>query len=65
MRSSLFTTFSLVIVSYLLILGIPSLGSIGKYPIKNFPPEEYKAGIQNIDFAPTILELAGGEFALA
>ncbi len=24
---------------------------IGKYPIKNFTPDEYKAGIQNIDFA--------------
>ena len=28
-----------------------SLGETGKYPIKNFTPEEYKAGIQNIDFA--------------
>ena len=26
-------------------------GSIGKYPITNFTPAEYKAGIQNIDFA--------------
>jgi len=35
---------------YLWISGL-SLGTTGKYPIKNFTPEEYKAGIQNIDFA--------------
>lgn len=41
----------------LIVLGISlhvhlfTLATIGKYPVKNFTPEEYKAGIQNIDFA--------------
>ncbi|HBH05198.1 MAG TPA: hypothetical protein DDX92_01180 [Flavobacteriales bacterium] len=29
----------------------PGFAKSGKYPIKNFTPGEYKAGIQNIDFA--------------
>ncbi len=29
----------------------PRLFSQGKYPIQNFPPSNYKGGIQNIDFA--------------
>jgi len=37
----------------LIFLGllITEARATGKYPIKNFSPEEYKAGIQNIDFA--------------
>ena len=29
----------------------PTLAFNGKYPIRNFTPIDYKAGIQNIDFA--------------
>jgi len=43
-------TISTINFFYLLI-SLPSLAAIGKYPIKNFTPDEYKAGIQNIDFA--------------
>ena len=32
-------------------MALPSKAIIGKYSIKNFTPAEYKAGIQNIDFA--------------
>jgi DNA-binding NarL/FixJ family response regulator len=31
--------------------GLPCLAFSGKYPIQNFMPSDYKAGIQNIDFA--------------
>ncbi|MEM1405853.1 MAG: triple tyrosine motif-containing protein [Bacteroidota bacterium] len=42
--------YSLILV--LLFLSCPpAKASIGKYPIKNFTPAEYGAGIQNIDFA--------------
>lgn len=34
-----------------LLLGYPTHAFTGKYPIQNFSPAEYKAGIQNIDFA--------------
>ena len=37
--------------SLFLFMSLPALASTGKYPIKNFTPDEYKAGIQNIDFA--------------
>lgn len=43
-------TFSTSLVIYLL-MAVPAKTEIGKYPIKNFTPAEYKAGIQNIDFA--------------
>ncbi len=33
------------------LLGLPSYAFSGKYPIQNFRPSDYKAGIQNIDFA--------------
>lgn len=35
----------------LLIMGHYAIAAIGKYPIKNFTPNDYGAGIQNIDFA--------------
>ncbi|MCB0551031.1 MAG: hypothetical protein KDD19_25900 [Phaeodactylibacter sp.] len=35
----------------LLLIGPQSRALSGKYPIRNFGPAEYKAGIQNIDFA--------------
>lgn len=34
-----------------LLLGGKSFAFSGKYPVQNFTPSEYKAGIQNIDFA--------------
>ncbi len=34
-----------------LTIAIPALALSGKYPIKNFSPTDYGAGIQNIDFA--------------
>ncbi len=34
-----------------LLISLPSNAIIGKYPIKNFSPADYRAGIQNIDFA--------------
>ena len=37
--------------AWLLLLGFKSYAFFGKYPIQNFTPIEYKAGIQNIDFA--------------
>jgi len=43
-------TFCIFLVTYLL-MAFPSQALTGKYPIKNFTPAEYKAGIQNIDFA--------------
>lgn len=39
-----FLAFSIFFVSQ-------SFGFTGKYPIQNFTPKQYKAGIQNIDFA--------------
>ncbi|MCB9284710.1 MAG: hypothetical protein H6563_11595 [Lewinellaceae bacterium] len=33
------------------LLAYPSQAFYGKYPIQNFTPKDYKAGIQNIDFA--------------
>ncbi|MCB9035484.1 MAG: hypothetical protein H6557_02580 [Lewinellaceae bacterium] len=43
-------------IQYILYLALllacrPAGASSGKYPIRNFTPSEYKAGIQNIDFA--------------
>ncbi|MCB9351698.1 MAG: hypothetical protein H6573_30005 [Lewinellaceae bacterium] len=35
----------------LLLMGPQARALSGKYPIRNFMPTEYKAGIQNIDFA--------------
>ncbi len=35
----------------LLLAGCQARAFYGKYPIRNFTPAEYKAGIQNIDFA--------------
>ncbi len=34
-----------------LILEVPTLAATGRYPILNFTPSDYQAGIQNIDFA--------------
>ncbi len=34
-----------------LLQGLPCRAFSGKYPIHNFTPSDYKAGIQNIDFA--------------
>lgn len=34
-----------------ILFSAPAYGQTGKYPIKNFAPEDYGAGIQNIDFA--------------
>lgn len=42
---------NLVLLGLLVFVVVPSMATIGKYPIKNFTPDEYKAGIQNIDFA--------------
>jgi ligand-binding sensor domain-containing protein len=45
---------SIIFFSYLLtfLLSLNNLwASVGKYPIQNFSPTDYKAGIQNIDFA--------------
>ena len=36
---------------FLLPAGLHAQAVFGKYPIQNFTPTEYKAGIQNIDFA--------------
>ncbi len=36
---------------FFLLLGYKSFAFSGKYPVQNFTPSEYKAGIQNIDFA--------------
>lgn len=40
-----------VCISILWLIRIQVFGAIGKYPIQNFTPTDYKAGIQNIDFA--------------
>ncbi len=41
----------LCIIGFVLGLDQTSLASIGTYPIQNFSPANYQAGIQNIDFA--------------
>jgi ligand-binding sensor domain-containing protein/DNA-binding CsgD family transcriptional regulator len=43
--------FKIYILTFLLLSSQVGEATIGKYPIKNFSPTEYKAGIQNIDFA--------------
>ncbi|NNF20620.1 MAG: hypothetical protein HKN67_01665 [Saprospiraceae bacterium] len=51
MKNSIFNKLFCI---FLLTFGIhisPCKAFKGKYPIKNFTPEEYRAGIQNIDFA--------------
>ena len=42
-----------LILSFIMIVTavFESNANFGKYPIQNFTPEDYKAGIQNIDFA--------------
>ncbi len=40
-----------VLILFILFLALSSRAITGKYPIKNFAPAEYGAGIQNIDFA--------------
>lgn len=47
---SFFKHYSLYIILFS-ILAIKTDGFPGKYPIENFTPKDYKAGIQNIDFA--------------
>lgn len=39
------------IIGIHILMYLPPTDVMGKYPIKNFAPDEYKAGIQNIDFA--------------
>jgi DNA-binding CsgD family transcriptional regulator len=46
--SNILICISLVIYQ---LTAVPSMAINGKYPIKNFTPADYKAGIQNIDFA--------------
>lgn len=41
----------LLYVLFSVLSGIPCAAFSGKYPIQNFTPSDYKAGIQNIDFA--------------
>lgn len=51
---NLFLKYNMSCVWCLLVFVAPELeaqGFSGKYPIQNFTPTEYKAGIQNIDFA--------------
>lgn len=45
--------FVKLVLSIILFLALsnPLYSKIGKYPVKNFTPNDYKAGIQNIDFA--------------
>ena len=38
-------------ILFFLIESFPLHAFYGKYPIQNFTPNEYRAGIQNIDFA--------------
>lgn len=40
-----------ILLLMLPLCGLDAQGFSGKYPIRNFTPAEYKAGIQNIDFA--------------
>jgi ligand-binding sensor domain-containing protein/DNA-binding CsgD family transcriptional regulator len=42
---------SIIIHLVLLLLASSAFAETGKYPIKNFSPADYEAGIQNIDFA--------------
>ncbi len=48
-----FNNYMKYFLSFLFLLSFTclSLGFTGKYPIQNFTPKDYKAGIQNIDFA--------------
>ena len=51
-KKQLNTTRVLILGLFFLCWNFPVLKAFsGKYPIKNFTPTEYKAGIQNIDFA--------------
>lgn len=45
------TTKYLLQLSFIFLLGHPCQAFFGKYLIQNFTPRDYKAGIQNIDFA--------------
>ncbi len=47
---SFFSRYSLYIILFSTI-AVKTEGFPGKYPIENFTPKDYKAGIQNIDFA--------------
>ncbi|KAA3623853.1 MAG: hypothetical protein DWQ02_23970, partial [Bacteroidetes bacterium] len=47
---SFFSRYSLCVILFS-ISAIKTDGYPGKYPIENFTPKDYKAGIQNIDFA--------------
>lgn len=51
MSKSLPIQKALFLISYFLLLYMPAMAVVGKYPVKNFTPDQYKAGIQNIDFA--------------
>ena len=46
-----YNTNFLIAVIFVLFANIQTKASPGKYPIRNFTPTDYKAGIQNIDFA--------------
>lgn len=46
-----YTTRYICCTILLLLQGYWAEAFLGKYPIENFSPTEYKAGIQNIDFA--------------
>ncbi len=46
-----FSERNLRYVVFLLAISSQLQASFGKYPIQNFTPADYKAGIQNIDFA--------------
>jgi len=51
MSVSVFHKRSFLLLMVFFLLAGKSIAIIGKYPIKNFTPAEYKAGIQNIAFA--------------
>jgi ligand-binding sensor domain-containing protein/DNA-binding CsgD family transcriptional regulator len=51
MHISLNSRDACILAIFFLPIVLPSMAEIGKYPIKIFMPDEYKAGIQNIDFA--------------
>lgn len=44
-------SFGYLVLWLLMAFGYPAFAQSGKYPIKNFAPSDYGAGIQNIDFA--------------
>lgn len=50
MRYFHFLTYRVFIIMVWLVSPLFVEGQSGKYPIKNFAPEDYAAGIQNIDF---------------